>query len=605
MTAPADRPGAAVVDGGVRFEVWSPSAARIDVVVDPDGTRRVVPLHRSAPAADGSAGDRWSAVVPDIGAGTRYRIRLDGGDELADPASRHQPDGVFGPSAVVDPAQWVWTDASWRGVGLHETVLSELHVGTFTPEGTLAAAAAGDRLAAMAELGVTTIELMPLAQFSGARGWGYDGVFPNAVQHSYGGPDAMAAFVDAAHQAGLAVVVDVVYNHFGPEGWVAHRFGPYTTPTSTTPWGGAVNVADAGSDEVRRFFLDNARMWIEDFHADGLRLDAVHAIHDPTARPFLEELVEEVHRIGRDQGRVVLTFLESSANDPRLVTPPPNGIGGDAMWNDELHHAVRVALTGDRSGYYVDFTGAADVADVLEHRFAYRGRYSAARGRRHGRDVSHLDPACFVVCDQNHDQIGNRRGGERLDVLVGPDRRRLALAAVLLSPFTPLLFMGEEYGDPAPFPFFVDFHDPALLDAVRTGRAEEFAGFEWETDPPDPADPATHRSAILSPALAAVEPHASLRALCRELLTARRDHPVLTDTGAAVTVALDGTLVTMHRRNAGGEALVVLNFGAAAAEVALGECVPTVDTADPRWGSPGTAARPTTRPPWSALLATR
>ncbi len=469
------RPGATVVPGGVRFEVWAPRAAAVSVVLDPQGRRIVHAMQCPAP---GDPACTWSVFVADAGHGDRYRYRLlgEGGghEELADPASRHQPDGVSGPSAVVDTSRYSSPGGSWRGVELSDAVIYEMHVGTFTGEGTLDSASA--ELPRLAALGVTLVELMPLAQFSGRRGWGYDGVFTSAVQHSYGGPDALARFVDTAHREGIGVLVDVVYNHFGPEGNVTGHFGDYVTDSYHTPWGGAVNFSGEGSDQVRRLFLDNVRLWVDDFGVDGLRLDAVHAIVDPSARPFIEEVNAAAHRIGERAGRSVLVFLESSDNDPSTVMAPPSGVGGDAVWNDEYHHAIRVSLTGDRSGYYEDFTGSADVSEVLEHRWAYRGRYSAVRGRRHGReprreDGSLLEANRFVVFDQNHDQVGNRRDGERLDVLVDLERRKVALAAVLLSPFTPLLFMGEEYGETAPFPYFVDHQDPGLLEAVRRGRA--------------------------------------------------------------------------------------------------------------------------------------
>ncbi len=592
------RPGAVTTGDGVRFEVWAPTVDAVDVVIDPDGERRAVPMAR----ADGPVDDGiWEAVVAGIGHGTRYRYRL-GGTELADPASRHQPEGVFGPSAVVDPTALRWTDGGWAGVELDDTVLYELHVGTFTPQGTLDAAAA--HLPRLARLGVTTIELMPLAQFSGRRGWGYDGVFLSAVQHSYGGPAALARFVDAAHGLGLAVVLDVVYNHFGPEGNVANRFGPYLTDTFRTPWGAAVNVAEAGSDQVRRFFVDNARLWVEDYHVDGLRIDAVHAIVDPTSRPFLEELTAAVHDIGRRRQRTVLTFLESADNDPRTVTPPPSGLGGDAVWNDDYHHALRVAVTGDRAGYYADYRGPADVADVLRHNWSFRGRYSEVRGRRHGRDASHVDPSRFVVFGQNHDQVGNRRDGERLGLLVEIERRKLVLAAVLLSPFTPLLFMGEEYGDPAPFPFFVDHQDPELLDAVRRGRAGEFASFAWTGPPPDPGSIDTFRSAVLRPELAARRPHSQLLALTARLLALRRRLQAAAE--ARPVVDQHGTVVSLERPGR-PSSLVALQFGPEPVDVTPWRGSVVLDTADVAWGGPGAGEvgrdGSLTMSPWSAVVA--
>ena len=595
------RPGAVADDDGVRFEVWAPWAREVDIVIDPEG-RPVV--HAMTPVEGTADAPVWEVHVAGAAHGDRYRIRLDG-EELADPASRHQPDGVFGPSAVVDPRRFTWHDDDWAGVSLADTVLYELHVGTFTPEGTLDAAIA--ELPRLAALGITTIELMPLAQFSGGHGWGYDGVFLAAVQHTYGGPEALARFVDAAHAGGLAVVIDVVYNHFGPEGDVTHRFGPYVTDTHRTPWGDAVNVAGPDSDQVRRFFVDTARLWIEDFHADGLRVDAVHAIVDPTARPFLEELSTAVHDLGRRHERTTLAFFESADNDPRMVAAPPAGLGADAVWHDEYHHGLRVAVTGDRSGYYADYRGASDVADVLEHGFTHRGRYSGVRRRRHGRDGSHLDANHFVVFGQNHDQIGNRRDGERLDVLVDHERRKLVLAAVLLSPFTPMLFMGEEYGEQAPFPFFVDHSDPELREAVRRGRAEEFASFAWSGEPPDPSAPETFASAVLRPARAEDAHHQRLEALTTELLTHRRRLEL--GRPGPRRVSLHGSTVVLHRPGP-PRSVLVLAFADEPPPIDLDGNVVVLDTAADRWGGPGAEPTPSGvtipdwRPsPWSAVLA--
>ncbi len=582
MPAGDSRPGATVLpDGSTRFEVWAPGAHAVSIrLVDAEET--TIEL---TPEGDGA--DRvWVGTATDAGHGARYWVVLDddharAGDQPAespDPASRWQPDGVTGPSAVVDPATFVHTDdgvhgGRWGGVPLAEAVIYELHVGTFTADGTLDAAA--DELGRLAALGVTVVELMPLAQFSGRHGWGYDGVFPAAVHDAYGGPDALARFVDRAHRLGLAVVLDVVFNHLGPEGNVLWRFAPYTTDTYRTPWGDAVNVAEPGSDQVRRLFVDTIRQWIDDYHLDGLRFDAVHAVIDPTPVPLFEQLVAEAHRIGDRDGRHVLTILESPSNDPRMLADRPLGWGADAQWNDEYHHAIRVSLTGDRAGYYVDFDGPADVADILRHTFKYRGQFSPARGRSHGRPVDDLDQRRFVVCDQNHDQVGNRRDGDRLDTIVDADKRRLALAAVLLSPFTPMLWMGEEYGDPAPFPFFADHSSDELRAAVRNGRKEEFAGFDWEGEPPDPYDPATRASAVLDPSLAEDGAHAELLALTKELLGARRHHPELTSPEAQAVVTEEAGCVTMTRSLGAAHdrrvVTVVLNFSDATVDLPPGE----------------------------------
>ena len=593
MTA---RLGATVDDDRTRFELWSPDAASVDVQLV-DG--RVVALHRAVDAV--GADDTWTVTVEGVTHGDRYRFRRDGGEWLPDPASRWQPDGVHGASAVVDERRFVWTDEAWTGVGLRDTVLYELHVGTFTPAGTFDAAI--DQLPRLLEVGVTTVELMPVAAFPGRRNWGYDGVFPFAVQHSYGGPDGLARFVDAAHSTGLAVVLDVVYNHVGPEGNVLGRFAPYFTDAYRTPWGDAVNVAGVGSDGVRRFFVENAVGWVRDFHLDGLRLDAVHAIVDPTPVPFVQELAAAVHDQAGRTGRNVLVTVESSANDPRIVRPPGRGGWGcDAVWNDDFHHALRVALTGERHEYYASYGGIADLARAWERRFVYDGQYSPGFGRRHGAPATDVEPMRFVVFDTNHDHVGNTARGERMLADTGPDdpRHRLAATAVLLSPFTPMLFMGEEYGETAPFPYFVDHGDPELLDAVRAGRRREFAGAVGSGDVADPGDPATFAAAVIDPSLAERGPHRSRQAMVIELLRLRCDHAVLTDPAAAQDVAVEASVIVVIRRLPDSTATVVMNFSSSEAAVpaADGGCV--FDSADARWGGPGRAAD--RMAPWSARL---
>jgi maltooligosyltrehalose trehalohydrolase len=449
-------------------------------------------------------------------------------------------------------------------------VLYELHVGTFTPEGTFDGVAG--QLERLARLGVTTIELMPVGAFPGVRNWGYDGVFPSAVQESYGGPEGLARLVDAAHAAGLGVVLDVVYNHLGSEGSTHGRFAPYSTDTYRSPWGDAVNVAGPGSDLVRRTFVESACRWVEDFHVDGLRLDAIHAIVDPTATPFIEDLTTAVHAAGEAAGRTVLVIAESSANDPRVVRPPSaGGLGCDAVWDDDVHHSLRVALTGDRHGYYADYDGASDLADALAHRWVFRGRRSVYRGRRHGRAADDVAPERFVVFTANHDHVGNTGDGARPPY---DERCRLvAAAAVLLAPFTPLLFMGEEYAETAPFPFFVDHGDPALLEATRDGRRREFANAGWTGEVLDPADPATFEAAVLDVALAEQPPHAAVLAAYTDLLALRRRRPVVHSADAEQTVERDGDTVVVRRTLGDARSVLALNLGASAVDVEVGDDV--------------------------------
>lgn len=461
--------------------------------------------------------------------GQRYAFSLDGGRDLPDPASRWQPDGVHAPSAVWDPTGFSWTDGGWKGISRQDLAIYELHVGSFTNEGTFAGVT--ERLQALKELGVTAIELMPVAQFPGRRNWGYDGAYWYAVQNSYGGPRELQRLVDACHAAGLAVILDVVYNHLGPEGNYLSEFGPYFTDRYHTPWGRAVNYDDRGSDEVRDFVLHNVRQWVRDFHVDGLRLDAVHAIYDHSPRHILADIKRTADAEAVMSGRPVHIIAESNLNDVRLLLPPERGGDNlDAQWSDDFHHCVHTLLTREQAGYYCDFDAPApQLAKVLNSTFAYDGNYSRFRERRHGAPDSNLPGDRFIVSIQTHDQVGNRARGERLSVLVNPTSLRLAAALLMLSPYTPLLFMGEEYGEERPFPFFCDFGDPALQNAVRTGRRQEFAEFAWSGDVPDPQNEATFLASKLAWTWPEGSWQAGLRRLYRDLLAARRRWPALRD----------------------------------------------------------------------------
>ena len=422
--------------------------------------------------------------------GDRYGFRLDDGPTLADPASRAQPDGVHGLSALVAPERFGWTDGRWRGRSLEETVFYELHVGTFGSHGTFEGVQR--RLDYLAELGVGAVELLPIAQFPGERNWGYDGVFPFAVQSSYGGIGGLVRLADACHAHGIALYVDVVYNHLGPEGNPLVPFGPYFTDRYRTPWGSALNFDGPESDHVRRFFVESATYLLEAAHLDGLRVDAIHAIVDPTARPFLAELTRAAHDVGERTGRPRALVAESSLNDPRVVwSEARGGLGFDASWNDDFHHALHVALSGERYGYFADFDGVDDLRRELVDVFALAGRYSPYRGRHHGRPAGELPADRFVVFAQNHDQIGNRPFGERLASLVGFEAQKLAAGLTILGPYVPLLFMGSEYGETAPFLYFTSHGDRRLARAVRLGRRAEFASATGGREPPDPQALAT------------------------------------------------------------------------------------------------------------------
>ncbi len=507
MTEPDDfpwsRPLGAVAGPGGRttFRVWAPAAERVEVVLASGST----PLD---PAGYGLF-EGEAETEP----GDDYGYALDGGDPLPDPCSRRQPHGVRGLSRVLDPGAFAWSDDAWLGVRLEDLVLYELHVGTFTPEGTFDAAA--ERFSELRELGITAVELMPVATFPGERNWGYDGLYIWAPHEAYGGPEGLARLVDAAHVAGLAVVLDVVYNHLGPGIEQLTVFGPYFTHAYGTPWGDAINYDGPESDPVREWAIQNACMWIRDYHVDGLRLDAVHAIHDESPRPLLAELAERAR--AEAPSRHVLVTAESELNDPRLVRPAAEGgLGLDAVWADDFHHALHTLLTGEDEGYYEDFGRVADLAKAFRTGFVYDGQYSRHARRRRGAPADGIRPSQLVVCAQNHDQVGNRAFGDRLPV----EARPLAALCVLLSPFTPLLFMGEESGETRPFQFFTDHIDPLIADATRDGRRREFAAFAQFAgeEIPDPQARDTFVASRLSPQ----PPDPELRNLYAELLRVRK-----------------------------------------------------------------------------------
>ena len=513
--------GVRLTADGATVSVWAPAARDVVLHVATGEARGDHPMTR----LDDERGVH-ALELPGLRAGDRYGFRVDGGDPLPDPVSRAQPDGVHGLSQVVDPNAFAWDDAQWPGLPLADFLVYELHIGTFTPAGTFDAAAA--RLPELLAMGVTAVEVMPIASFPGRRNWGYDGVHLYAPQESYGGPDGFRRFVRAAHALGIAVVLDVVYNHVGPEGNYLDRFGPYFTEAYRTPWGRAVNYDGRGSDEVRRWARENALHWITEYHVDALRLDAVHGIFDFGAVVFLEELSDAVHSLGRELKRKVQLLAESDLNDPRLVRPPEEGgYGVDAQWADDTHHTIHALLTGETSGYYMDYQGVATIADVYRDPFFYARRYSRFRGRTHGRPAGDVPRRRFVVSAQNHDQVGNRAEGERLSTLVAPEQLRLAAALVLLSPYIPMLFMGEEYGETAPFLYFMDHSDPALIEAVREGRKREFREIERHGNPPDAKSEETFDRSRLRWEQRTREPGAAMLRLYTDLIALRREEPAL------------------------------------------------------------------------------
>jgi maltooligosyltrehalose trehalohydrolase len=568
-----------------RFRVWAPKARRVEVHLL-GAQDRFIPLH---PAEHGY----HQASIENVPPGTLYRYRLDGDKERPDPVSRFQPEGVHGPSAVVDLA-FDWQSTGWHGLPLQHYVIYELHVGTFTPEGTYDAII--PYLDSLCDLGVTAIELMPIAQFPGNRNWGYDGVGMFAAQNSYGGPAGLKRLVDACHHRGLAVVLDVVYNHLGPEGNYLWDYGPYFTDQHRTPWGPAVNFDCPHSDEVRRFFLENVIQWLRDFRIDALRLDAIHAIRDDSAIPILQEMSETVADLSIQLNRRIYLIAESNLNDVRQIRPrEQGGIGLDSQWSDDLHHCIHTLLTGERDGYYADFGTLDLMARAFRTGYAYSGQYSPFRRRRHGNSPEGFPPWQFVVCSQNHDQIGNRMLGDRLTKLLSFDALKVAAAAVILSPFTPMLFMGEEYGEPAPFQFFTSHGDAHLVEAVRKGRREEFADFAWQGEVPDPQDDATFARCKLQHKLAEQGKHKILRDFYKELLRLRKSLPILTSHARTLmqAVGFEEHQVLYARRTTNDDAVTVLfNMGKQKATITLpippGRWRCVLDSQSARWqGSAG------------------
>jgi maltooligosyltrehalose trehalohydrolase len=545
------------------FSVWAPRAETVDL----DLSGSPVPMTRTG--TDGW----WRAEVGAAAHGTDYAFRVDGCDAVPDPRSRWQPHGVHGPSRIVDPDRFCWTDSRWRGLALPGAVIYELHVGTFTGEGTFDAAIG--HLDHLVDLGVDAVEVMPVAAFPGRHGWGYDGAHLYAVHEPYGGPAGFARFVDAAHSRGLGVVLDVVYNHLGPSGNYLARFGPYFTSHHMTPWGEAVNLDDVGAVEVRRWIVDNALMWLRDYHVDGLRLDAVHELVDDSAIHVLEELAGEVSALAVAVRRPLFLIAESDLNDPRHVTPQDaGGFGLTAQWNDDFHHAVHCLLTGESQGYYSDFAADpfAAVAHTLSAAYFHDGTWSSFRGRRHGRPVDrHRVPGHrFVGYLQNHDQIGNRAVGDRLSASLSTGLAKVGAALLLTSPYTPMLFMGEEWGAATPWQFFTDHEDPQVAEGIRRGRWREFAEHGWaERDVPDPQDPATARRSTLDWSEPTQPRHAELLAWYRTLLAARRRYADLSDPRlhrTAVTYDASARWLVVTR----GATSVVCNLGPDSRRVRLG-----------------------------------
>jgi maltooligosyltrehalose trehalohydrolase len=579
--------GATYVGGEIcHFRVWAPLIQKVELHL-------LTPQERFVPMKPKERGYH-EASVDGYEPGGLYFYRLESDKERPDPASHFQPQGVHGPSQLMD-LRFEWEDSCWFGLPLEDYIIYEIHVGTFTSEGTFDAII--PYLPRLADLGITALELMPVAQFPGNRNWGYDGVYPFAVQNSYGGPMGLKRLVNACHNHRMAVILDVVYNHLGPEGNYLGDFGPYFTERYKTAWGLALNFDGPHSDEVRDFFIENALYWIAEFHMDALRLDAVHSIRDHSPLPFLEELSEKVHRQAKLLNRQVYVIPESASNDARLIRSRElGGYGLDAQWNDDFHHSLHVILTGERTGYYEDYGEIGQLAKAFREGFVYSGERSSFRRRRHGSSSRETPAHRFVVFAQNHDQVGNRMRGERLSQLLDLESLKLAAGVVILSPFIPLLFMGEEYGETAPFQYFTSHSDSNLVEAVRRGRRAEFAAFQWEGELPDPQDEATFLRARLNLNLREQGQHKVLVEFYGELIRIRKALPALAllSKEHMQVAGYEKEQVLFVRRSSGDdEVFMAFHFGAG--EISLSTPLPAgrwrklLDSEDKRWQGDGSS----------------
>ncbi|HEY9699171.1 MAG TPA: malto-oligosyltrehalose trehalohydrolase [Trichocoleus sp.] len=569
-------------DRQCKFTVWAPLRQQVDVhLVAPED--KIIPLEQDE-------NGYWQGTI-EAEPGALYFYRLDGEVERPDPVSVSQPQGVHGASEVVSQ-QFQWMDQQWQGIPLEDYVIYELHVGTFTPEGTFDAII--PRIPELLELGVNAIEIMPIAQFPGSRNWGYDGVYPFATQQSYGGIEGFKRLVNACHQQGMAVVLDVVYNHLGPEGNYMSNYGPYFTDRYKTPWGSALNFDGEYSFGVRNYFIENALYWFRHFHVDALRLDAVHAIYDFGAKHILQEIAEATAALDAEIGRKFYLIAESDLNDPRTIrSPEVGGYGMDAQWSDDFHHALRTLLTKEQHGYYGDYGEVKHLAKAYSDSFVYAWDYSPFRKRYHGSLPLDCPPQQFVICSQNHDQVGNRLMGDRLTELLSFDALKLAAGAVLLSPYIPMLFMGEEYGEEAPFMYFISHTDPDLVAAVRQGRKEEFAAFHAEGEAIDPQAEETFQRSTLHWDLKHEGKHKTLWQFYQKLIQLRKQIPALKhkDRNGLKVDVIGEQVILLQRWHEASKAFCLLNFGTEPIETKLtfdaGTWKKLLDSSDAQWAGAG------------------
>lgn len=574
-------------NGRCDFILWAPFLKDVAIrIVSPRG--RIIPMEKDNRGY-------WKVSLDEVPSGTHYFYKLEKAIDRPDPASNSQAEGVHGHSQVIDHSAFQWEDENWSGVSLREMIIYEVHVGTFTLEGTFEAII--PRLDDLYDLGINAVNIMPVAQFPGERNWGYDGAYLFTVQNSYGGPEGLKRLVNACHKCNIAVILDVVYNHLGPEGNYLGDFGPYFTEKYQTPWGSAINFDSAYSDHVRNFFIENALYWFQHYHIDALRLDAIHGIYDMSARPFLQELAEKVEDFSNEQGRKFYLIAESDLNDVKAIRPKESGgYGIDAQWCDDFHHSLHALLTGEKIGYYVDFGKIEDFVKALREGFVYSWQYSEYRKRYHGSSSEDRPAHQFVVFSQNHDQVGNRMLGERLSKLVSFEALKLAVGAVLLSPYIPLLFMGEEYGEESPFLYFVSHSDPDLIAAVKEGRKEEFQAFQWQGEPPDAQNPQTFLQSKLRWEKRREGKHKVLLDFYQRLIQLRRKIPALANldkNSLEVSGMEEEKLVLVRRWYNKSHVFCIMNFSKKDApfrtHLPRGRWKKIFDSSEEIWNGPGSS----------------
>ena len=572
-------------NGKYEFNLWAPFLSKVALkIISPE--EKVIPMEKDNEGY-------WKTTIAGITPATKYFYLLDDEKARPDPASHFQPEGVHGPSQVIDHDSFQWEDSEWNGIPISAMIIYELHTGTFTPEGTFEAII--PRLDELKDMGINVLEIMPIAQFPGERNWGYDGVYPFAVQNSYGGPTGLKWLVNECHKRDIAVILDVVYNHLGPEGNYLWDYGPYFTKKYRTPWGDALNFDGAHSNEVRNYFIENALHWFKNYHIDALRLDAIHGISDMSAKPFLSELAEKVEEFSKTTGKTCYLIAESDLNDSKVTRSREfGGYGIDAQWCDDFHHALHTLLTGEKQGYYSDFGEVKHLVKAMREGFVYSGEYSQFRQKNHGNSSKDVPATQFVTFSQNHDQIGNRMLGERLSTLVSFESLKLAAGVVLLSPYIPLLFMGEEYGEESPFLYFISHSDPALIEAVRQGRKKEFEDFKWKEEPPDPQNLETFLTSKINREKRFEGNHKVLSGFYKKLITLRKTIPALSHPDKTC-LAVDGLeaekVLFMRRWKDSSHVFFIFNFNSA--DIKIIPSIPegrwnkAVDTSDKIWGGRG------------------